>query len=86
MRAIINKLPEVNRKCLMHITNLCHEISLHEEINKMSQANLAICWAPNLIRPMNESSNTILDVSTVRDAMTFILEQYKELGVPLCFS
>uniref|UniRef100_A0AAY4C5R8 Rho-GAP domain-containing protein n=1 Tax=Denticeps clupeoides TaxID=299321 RepID=A0AAY4C5R8_9TELE len=49
IQKVIEKLPEQNVLLLRHLVFVLHHISQHEERNKMSTDNLAICIAPNLL-------------------------------------
>ncbi|KAM8712050.1 hypothetical protein ACLKA7_012553 [Drosophila subpalustris] len=46
-------LPEEHRELLQHIIEMLHSVSLHEQSNKMTAANLATIFTPHLICPRN---------------------------------
>ncbi|XP_034476173.1 uncharacterized protein LOC117783094 isoform X2 [Drosophila innubila] len=46
-------LSEEHRELLQHIIEMLHSVSLHEQSNKMTAANLATIFTPHLICPRN---------------------------------
>jgi len=57
---LLHLLPKNNLMLLICICDLLKEVSTYSQINKMTPDNLAICFAPNLLRPPNESIGTVL--------------------------
>jgi hypothetical protein len=58
IKNIIAFLPEKNKKQLSYLCIFLHELSLYEEYNKMSPSNLAVVFAPNLLKSKEDYSLT----------------------------
>mmetsp|Transcript_30107 Transcript_30107/g.33632 ORF Transcript_30107/g.33632 Transcript_30107/m.33632 type:complete len:169 (+) Transcript_30107:462-968(+) len=57
-----------------------YEVSLKQDKNKMSATNLAIVFAPNLIRTREETYEIILTHSTlVNSLMTLLIKRYPQI-------
>ncbi|PRP87963.1 hypothetical protein PROFUN_02700 [Planoprotostelium fungivorum] len=89
LRLMIRKLPDDNKKVFLFLMHHLHEISLHSEVNKMTADNLATCWAPNLLRPEKETTDTLLQdaeainriISTIITEVHFMAQGKEEGGV-----
>ncbi|KAH8369530.1 hypothetical protein KR093_000029, partial [Drosophila rubida] len=53
VQLLILLLPEEHRELLKHIIEMLHAVSMHEQSNKMTAANLATVFTPHLICPRN---------------------------------
>lgn len=60
IRKIISYLPQSHRKILNVLFSFLHRVSEHSDVNKMRPANLAIVFAPNLLRPPIESPEIVI--------------------------
>jgi len=73
-------ITEPNKSVLMHLLELLHEVSKYSEENKMMPSNLAIVWAPNLLRDKsNDSSKTMRDMDATFLCIEELIEQYPNL-------
>ena len=63
-------LPEGNRKLLLYILHFLSQIVKHCEYNKMKSNNLAIVFAPNLIRSRDEEK---IDLTAITRANTLVM-------------
>src|SRR5947209_890841 len=63
LKNIFTKLPEENRNVLNYLLAFLKLVSEHRQYNKMGASNLAILFAPNILRPK---------VETVENMMTSI--------------
>eukprot|EP01006_Ploeotia_vitrea_P046711 TRINITY_DN67056_c5_g4_i1.p1 TRINITY_DN67056_c5_g4~~TRINITY_DN67056_c5_g4_i1.p1 ORF type:complete len:533 (-),score=334.39 TRINITY_DN67056_c5_g4_i1:25-1623(-) len=61
LRDLIAKLPQPNREALRFLCYFLHDLSLHEKDNKMNVNNIAIVFAPNLLRPEVETHETMMN-------------------------
>ena len=60
LRDQVNQLPTENYALLCSLICFLVEVAAHNGTNKMTPENLAIVFAPNLIRPAEETPNTML--------------------------
>eukprot|EP00941_MAST-03F_sp_MAST-3F-sp1_P004516 g4516.t1 len=44
-------MPEAHQRLLSVLFQFLHDVKKHCDVNKMSSKNLAVCWAPSLLRP-----------------------------------
>ncbi|CAM9341000.1 unnamed protein product [Scytosiphon promiscuus] len=51
MRSILWSIPNANYNCLRYLFEFLREVASHSSTNRMTSENLAIVWAPNLLRP-----------------------------------
>nr|AAO37759.1 GTPase activating protein [Plenodomus lingam] len=51
MHALINALPDPNYATLRALALHLHRVQQSSEVNRMSTANLGICWAPSIMGP-----------------------------------
>jgi Rho GTPase-activating protein 39 len=69
---IIDKLPPINKLVLTYLIHFLQQFSLPDVVNitKMDSSNLAMVFAPNLLRCTSTSPQTILENS--RKEMAFV--------------
>ena len=60
LREQVAQLPTENYALLCSLVRFLVEVSNHSGLNKMTPENLAIVFAPNLLRPAEETPNTML--------------------------
>ena len=60
LRDQVTQLPTENYALLCSLIRFLVEVAAHSSTNKMTPENLAIVFAPNLIRPAEETPNTML--------------------------
>ena len=75
--ALQAQLPALHQAALVRLFDvLCVFLDAQED-NQMSAGNLAICWAPNLLRPKEETEQTILhDAPKVVGVVCALIEHY----------
>jgi len=79
IKNIMKKLPMTNYLILTSLMGLLSQIAEASETTKMSAANLAICWAPNILRPKEESlSSVLLETNSVNNIIALLITHYKE--------
>lgn len=93
LRKIISYLPSHNALVLVHLISLLHDISKESDLNKMTFGNLAVCFAPNLLklRPspdklsMNETKEgfnlgaELLDTGASSKVVELLIKDYDEI-------
>ena len=92
MTAVLNDtllVPPPHRRCLYFLLKFLQTISTHESENKMSANNLAICFAPTLLRPPSSarthfnnshvsSSNLLNDLCTTVDTLKTMITYFQQ--------
>eukprot|EP00903_Cladosiphon_okamuranus_P021819 g20063.t1 len=76
MKTILWGIPNVNYNCLKFLFEFLREVAMHSSTNRMTSENLAIVWAPNLLRPEDDDPFAILrdlrfQIETVRWMVDF---------------
>uniref|UniRef100_H3A9J2 T cell activation RhoGTPase activating protein n=1 Tax=Latimeria chalumnae TaxID=7897 RepID=H3A9J2_LATCH len=83
IKQVVEKLPEYNLLLLRHFFCVLYHISKTSEVSKMDASNLAICTAPNMLRPTGSTAHSIeveKDRSEkVKTLVTFMIEYCCEL-------
>lgn len=76
---LYNQLPPPRLRAATSLFLFLAEISKHEEVNMMSAMNLSVCFAPNLIRPQQDTMDTIIhDTPKVIACVCVIIEFFLE--------
>ena len=50
LKKLVEGLPPLNRRCLHKLMDLLHIVAQHSDKNKMSEGNLAVVFAPTLLK------------------------------------
>ncbi len=76
-------LPPINRALLKALLEMLHKMAARSSVNKMTAANLAIVFAPSIIRAENETQmSAMMSMRTTTDLVEFlIVETGKRLFV-----
>jgi len=83
-RSLLNNLPAANQAVFKYLVAFLVYVSQHSAVNKMTTANIAIVWVPNLVWPQEETLETILTIPKLNGGVQFIVENYAEIfGNPL---
>ncbi|EFA83668.1 pleckstrin domain-containing protein [Heterostelium album PN500] len=64
LRMLIYGLPKVNRDLVLFMMTFLNKVSSNCSVNKMTSTNLAVVFAPNILRHQKESLNQIMEDST----------------------
>ena len=54
LRKLVSRLPRAHRSTLTHVMKHLHSLAGQHRVTGMTSRNLAIVWAPNLLRPNNQ--------------------------------
>lgn len=78
LRAVVNSLPLAYQDCLTFV--ICHlsKVTQQSEQNLMTSRNLAVCFAPTLVRHA-EGEREILDMQPRNDGTQLMIEHYEEI-------
>ncbi|KAH7079250.1 hypothetical protein BKA63DRAFT_408079 [Paraphoma chrysanthemicola] len=72
MHALINALPDPNYATLRALALHLHRVQQASEVNRMSTANLGICWAPSIMGP--HKGNNMADAGLQARVIITILD------------
>ncbi|EGG14725.1 pleckstrin domain-containing protein [Cavenderia fasciculata] len=76
LRMLIYGLPKVNRDLVLYLMTFLNKVSSFSSSNKMTSANLAMVFAPNLLRHQKESLNQIMEDSNhVTNILKHLIEE-----------
>mmetsp|Transcript_18280 Transcript_18280/g.25603 ORF Transcript_18280/g.25603 Transcript_18280/m.25603 type:complete len:407 (+) Transcript_18280:90-1310(+) len=82
LRKVIDLLPAGNRLILTRLMGFLHKVAQYETVNKMSPQNLAICFAPTLYRPKEETFDIVMaDASHANKLMQTFIVKFNDLFV-----
>jgi Rho GTPase-activating protein 1 len=77
IKVILKKLPRANYLTLNSLLGLLSLLKDKEEVTKMTANNLAICWAPNILRPPEESlSSALADSNIVNNIISLLISEF----------
>ena len=79
LRQVINSLPTKNQVIIKYLCGFLVSVSILGNVNKMTCANLAIVFGPNLLYPQQESLEAILRIPKINSVVQFLLERYLEI-------
>jgi len=80
VRKLVSALPIHHKHLLTRLIDFLVKVAAHAETNKMSEANLAIVFGPNLLRPRHESMlRMIEDARHVNAVIRALIEESEYL-------
>eukprot|EP01133_Synstelium_polycarpum_P011644 gene11644-13596_t len=80
LKSLITALPKENAEVLQTILKLFYTLQLNSTINKMTSVNLAIVFAPTLLRPKEESFETMMNATNyTTDITKCLIEEFNVL-------
>jgi len=79
LKSVVNGIPRANQVLLNYLLNFLLSVSRVGYLNKMTSANLAIVFGPNLLMPQEESIETILLIPRLNSVFQFMIEYYSEI-------
>ena len=82
MRQTVQCLPPPHFSSLSHLVAHLHLLSQLSDKTGMTSRNLALVWAPNLLRPRHEtraSHESLRDIGVQARVVEFLIENYQEL-------
>ncbi|XP_071953156.1 rho GTPase-activating protein 24-like isoform X2 [Antedon mediterranea] len=76
-------LPRTNYNLLRYMCIFLHNVSLHEDKNKMTVQNIATVFGPNIIRPNTDSPASLMQSTSLSQQFVhLIIEKHKEMFPP----
>ena len=82
MRQTVHCLPPHSFRTLSHLLAHLHLLSQLSDKTGMTSRNLALVWAPNLLRPQHEtiaSEESLRDIGVQARVVEFLIDRYEEL-------
>jgi len=77
IKRVILRLPPTNRLILYRLMGLLHNVSLHASVNLMNVNNIAIVFAPTLLRPPGDRIELAIQHSSYsNNLIKFMVENY----------
>lgn len=78
LRYVINSLPPAYKDCLNFVIHHLSKVARDSEKNLMTSRNLAVCFAPTLVRH-TEGEREILDMQPRNDGTQLLIEHYEKI-------
>ncbi|XP_074649677.1 rho GTPase-activating protein 26-like [Tubulanus polymorphus] len=79
IHTLVHKLPEANFEMLdiliVHLTKVAEKSA----INLMTISNLGVCFGPTLMRPLEETLSSIMDIKFCNIVVEILVEQYDKI-------
>ena len=77
--ALICDIPEEKRRLIHFLFSFLHELQSHKAQTKMDARNLAVVFAPNLIRPERDTVHTALMSPAITKIVNTVIERFDVL-------
>lgn len=78
LRYVINSLPPAYRDCLNLLMHHLSKVCQYSEVNLMTSRNLAVCFAPTLVRH-TDGTRELLDMQPRNDGTQLMIEHYSAI-------
>lgn len=76
LQSVIDTLPACRTRLLYYICGFFRSLSEHSEVNMMKPRNIAICLAPNILRPKVETLQSVAkDAPAVTGTIKWLIEK-----------
>ncbi|XP_013084458.2 rho GTPase-activating protein 26-like isoform X3 [Biomphalaria glabrata] len=75
----VHQLPDANFRMLDMLIGHLKRVSEECELNKMTVANLGVCFGPSLMRPEEESMAAIMDIKFCNIVVEILINNYEQI-------
>ena len=76
-------LPRTNYNLMKYVCEFLYEVQMFEATNKMGIMNLATVFGPNIFRPMEESTSTLMETTAMSQKFVHLLiQQHTDMFPP----
>lgn len=73
--SLVENIPEVNLLILKHLLSFLNRVSRLSDINKMTVQNLAMVFGPNLLKPENDTPQTLMqDAARINEIVELLIK------------
>jgi len=79
VKKVITYLPEGNIPLLIFLVLFLKEIAKHQEVNKMDTSNLAIVFAPSLLKSKTGAKEEVKDSPYAQQVLLLILDEFESI-------
>ncbi|XP_064608409.1 rho GTPase-activating protein 26-like isoform X2 [Liolophura sinensis] len=79
IHSLVHKLPESNFEMLEFLIGHLKKISERSDENKMTVANLGVCFGPTLMRPQEETVAAIMDIKFCNIVVEILISNYEKI-------
>ena len=79
LRVLLERLPDRNRKLLGALLKHLRTVSRHSDTNRMTNYNLSVCWAPNIICSREVTPRAAFEAPSVVRVFQLLLEHGERL-------
>ncbi|KAM9989661.1 hypothetical protein ACTFIY_005703 [Dictyostelium cf. discoideum] len=80
IKSLLSALPKENYDLLQILLKFLNTIQVHSSINKMTSSNLAIVFSPTLLRPKEESLESMMtDSNSISEVVRVLIEEFHVL-------
>jgi len=79
IKECLSSLPEINKRVMKYLCDFLSLVNSHSSINQMENANLSICFGPNLLRPKESSLlSGLMDTPQILFVVRTLLANYTD--------
>ncbi|CAG5135137.1 unnamed protein product [Candidula unifasciata] len=75
----VHQLPQANFEMLDLLVAHLDRVASKSDLNKMTVANLGVCFGPSLMRPEEETMAAVLDIKFCNIVVEILINNYKEI-------
>jgi hypothetical protein len=80
LKAIFLQLPKTNQLTLLSLMDMLHRIAEHQDKTMMTAVNLAIVWAPNLLKNKNETTVSVFtETGPANLVVSMMISHFEEI-------
>lgn len=88
IKSLVCRLPATNYSTIKCISRFLKVVSQYSKINKMTSANLGIVLGPNVLRPKEETMQTVFEMPIATGVLATMIDEYALIfddvnGVPI---
>jgi len=76
---VTKMVPQNNKVMLILLLKHLYKVSMNSKINKMTKSNLSICLSPSILRPEEESVNSLMDLKFCHIVLEILISRSDEI-------
>ena len=82
LRKLVERLPSTHQSTLSHLMKHLQKLATHHQVTGMTSRNLAIVWAPNLLRPQPQTPDCLRDCGLQALVVEALIVHCEEIFTP----